>query len=48
MPDTARIELNVFDGTRRLLPGGTRLLVTLRDGFQHVAPRFPPHIFDRL
>ncbi|MBV8832065.1 MAG: hypothetical protein JO108_22910 [Acidobacteriaceae bacterium] len=32
-PGTARIMVNTFDGTRRLMPPGTPTLITVRDGW---------------
>ena len=37
MSGQARIQLNVFDGTRQLINSSLRLLVTLRDGNLHEA-----------
>jgi hypothetical protein len=36
MPETATIQLNVFDGSRRPFQSDAELLVTLRDGFQNI------------
>ncbi len=36
MPTTARLMVNVFDGTRNLLPQGTQVLLTVIDGAQNL------------
>ncbi|SRR5581483_779700 len=36
---SGRLMVNIFDGTRRLMPAGTSVLITVRDGNQNVISR---------